>query len=125
MSKMKMDIALKIESVIVKSYVMGLHQNRDENEMKMGFHKDFVMHMNKNGELVSRPLDDWLQRLKLDGKHNDKSIKHTFALLDYTKDAAQAKVEVFVDNEHVYTDYFGLYHLEDDWKIVNKIFHSH
>ena len=111
--------------MIVDSYINGLHQNQDESAMRKGFHQDFVMHVNDHGKLINVPLSMWLDRMKLNGEKNEKLITHEFTLLDKIGKVAKAKVEVFEDGQHLYTDYFGLYLLNDGWKIVNKIFQGH
>jgi hypothetical protein len=45
--------------------------------------------------------------------------------VDVTGNAAIAKIEVFKDSRHVYTDYMSLYKFKDGWKIVNKIYQKH
>ena len=56
-----------------------------------------------------------------------KNVKttHNCALIDVTENAAVAKIEVYKDGKHVYTDYMSLYKFEEGWKIVNKIFATH
>ena len=39
--------------------------------------------------------------------------------------AASARVEVFRDGKHTFTDYLLLYKFADGWKIVSKTFHTH
>ena len=42
--------------------------------------------------------------------------------MDVTGKAAVARVELFRDGKHVFTDYLSLYQFADGWKIVAKIF---
>jgi hypothetical protein len=71
------------------------------------------------------PLDMWLERLELDGQPNPGLVEWQVDFIDVTGEAASAKLQIYEDGEHLYTDYFGLYKMPDGWKIVNKSFHSH
>ena len=99
--------------------------NRDSVAVRKGFHPDFVMKVYADDQMIHASLDMWLGRMKLDGVKNPKKIEHEFGSIDVTGNAATAKMEIFIDSKHVYTDYFLLYKFEDGWKIVGKIFYSH
>ncbi len=114
----------KIKSVLVSAYVEGIHMNRDSVAISNGFHPDFAMHVNDDGQIINVSLDMWLGRMTL-GEKNSKKIEHEFGSIDVTGNAATAKMEIFIDSKHTYTDYFLLYKFEDGWKIVGKIFYSH
>ena len=114
-----------VRQVLVDVYVEGLHVNRDLAAVQSGFHPDFVMHVYDDGHLIQAPLAMWLERLQLDGTKNPKPIDYQFDLVDVTGNSAVAKLQIFEDSKHIYTDYFGLYKFDDGWKIVNKIFFGH
>ena len=114
-----------VRQVLVDAYVEGLHVNRDLAAVQSGFHPDFVMHVYDDGHLIQAPLAMWLERLQLDGTKNPKPIDYQFDLVDVTGNSAVAKLQIFEDSKHIYTDYFGLYKFDDGWKIVNKIFYGH
>jgi hypothetical protein len=114
-----------VRRVLVDAYVEGLHANRDLAAVKSGFHPDFIMHVYDDGTLIQAPLAMWLDRLQLDGTKNPKPIDHQLDLLDITGNSAVAKLRIFEDGKHIYTDYFGLYKFDGGWKIVNKIFYGH
>ena len=114
-----------VRQVLVDAYVEGLHLNRDLAAVQSGFHPDFVMHVYDDGHLIQAPLAMWLERLQLDGTKNPKPIDYQFDLVDVTGNSAVAKLQIFEDSKHIYTDYFGLYKFDDGWKIVNKIFFGH
>lgn len=50
---------------------------------------------------------------------------HEFAMVDVTKNAAVAKIKIFRDGKHIYSDYMALYKFDDGWKMVNKIYAEH
>ena len=114
-----------IKHVLVTAYVEGIHVNRDIEAVKSGFHPDFVMHVYSDDQLIKAPLSMWLDRLQLDGTRNPKTIEHQFDLVDVSGNTALAKMQIYADEEHIYTDYLGLYRFESGWQIVNKIFYAH
>jgi hypothetical protein len=74
--------------------------------------------------LSRRTLEEWLERMKLDGKPRQGEIRAEVEVLEITGIAGLARVELYEDGAHRYTDYFGLYKTGDGWRIVSKIFHS-
>lgn len=114
-----------VRDVIVRSYIDGLHRNRDAQAVRAGFHQDFLMHVYDDGELIQVTLDMWLDHLELDGDLNASTIEYEFKSIDVTGSAATVKLEVYEDGDHIYTDYFGLYKFGGAWRIVNKIFYDH
>jgi len=114
-----------IDKVIQKSYIDGVFRLRDPDLVRGGFAPTFVMQVYWDGKLSSRTLDAWLERMKLDRTPNPKEYRGEVKVLEITGVAAVARIDVFEDSTHKYTDYFGLYKTADGWKIVSKIFHAH
>lgn len=114
-----------IQEVLETAYVQGLHVLRDEAAVRNGFHPDFMMSVNDGEGVILVPLDMWLERLELDGQRNPKQVEGRFEFVDVTGEAAAAKLQIYEDGEHRYTDYFGLYKMPEGWKIVSKSFQSH
>lgn len=114
-----------IQEVLETAYVQGLHVLRDEAAVRNGFHPDFIMSVNDGEGVTLVPLDMWIERMELDGQRNPKRVEGRFEFVDVTGEAASAKLQIFEDEEHRYTDYFGLYKMPDGWKIVSKSFQSH
>ncbi len=46
-------------------------------------------------------------------------------MVNVTNNAAVAKIKIFRDGKHIYSDYMALYKFDDGWKIVNKIYAAH
>ena len=114
-----------IQAVLVEAYVQGIHVNRDVAAVRGGFHPDFVMTVYDEGQVIQAPLQMWLDLLQLDGEPTSHTIDYAFSSIDVTGNTATAKMEIFQDGTHIYTDYFGLYKFPDGWRIVNKIFYGH
>lgn len=114
-----------IEGVIRSAYIDGVFVKRDPELVRAGFATTFVFNSYWNGALSSRTLDEWLERLKLDGVPRERDVRADIAVVERTGVAAVARIDVHLDSVHTYTDYFCLYDTEDGWKIVTKIFHGH
>lgn len=114
-----------ITAVIDTAYVQGVWIQRDPDLVRAGFAPTFVMQVPGQSELSSRTLDEWIERMNLDRKKKDRTVSAETTLVAQTGDAAIAQVELFVDDTHAYTDFFGLYRTAEGWKIVSKLFHSH
>ena len=114
-----------VRQVLLDAYVSGVHVERDTAAVRAGFHPDFVMLVDDAGRLLSISLDDWLDRMQLDGVPTSDIIRHEFRAVDVTEDAAMAVLEIYENGVHIYTDYFSLYRFTDGWRIVSKIFHGH
>jgi len=115
----------EIEKLIVEAYVQGVYVNRDEDAVRRGFHPDFVLHVYADGNIVQESLQQWLERLQLDGEKSTHSTDYAIEFVDITGNSAVAKLQVFQDSRHLYTDYFGFYKFEHGWRFVNKIFFGH
>ena len=114
-----------IREVIEKAYVTGVFIARDTAAVRSGFHPDFVMSVYDEDRIIVASLDMWLERLQLDGQQSSDTVKHVFERVDVTGGTAVVKLQLWINGEHVYTDYFGLYRFTDGWKIVTKVFAAH
>ena len=112
-----------VKDVIVSAYVEGMHINSDAEAALAGFHPEFIMHVARDGEISQVTIQAWTSRLS--GEKNENEITHEFEWVDVTGKAAKAKLLVYSNGTHIFTDYMGLYKVDGEWKIVNKIFESH
>jgi hypothetical protein len=114
-----------VRRVIETAYVTGVFVTRDTAAVRAGFHPDFVLSVLQDDRVLVVSLDRWLGHLKLDGRRSTDTVEHRFERVDVTGNTATVKLQLFVNGEHEYTDYFGLYRFSDGWKIVTKVFASH
>ena len=114
-----------IQELLESSYVKGVFVDRDESLVRAGFHAEFVMPIILDGQLIVAPLDMWLEHLQLDGQPGPDSIRPVFERIDVTGRTATVKMQIWTNDELTYTDYFSLYKLDGEWKIVTKVFSSH
>ncbi len=117
-----------IKQVIETAYVKGIHIDRDPVAIRDGFHPDFTMLVFKDNQMSKVTLEDWIARLEEGKKKNPtwaEKTTHKFEIVDLSGNAAVARIELFKDGKHVFTDYMSLYKFEGGWKIVGKIFYRH
>ncbi len=115
-----------IREVIEEAYVNGVHRHQDETKMKDGFHHDFAMLVLSNNEIDKVNVDEWLKRVA-EMKEKDPELwksetSYDFRLVDVTRNAAVAKLDVYKGTTQFSTDYMLLYKFKEGWKIVSKIF---
>ena len=123
------DDASDVKAVIQSAYVDGVHVKLDPTAMRKGFHPDFRMLVLKDGKMTAVTLEEWIGRMEAGAKKNPDAprpaIKAEFPMVDVTGNAAVARVEVYRDGKHTFTDYLSLYKFPDGWLIVGKIFQAH
>jgi hypothetical protein len=118
-----------VKKVVEEAYVKGIHVNRDVEAARKGFHPMFVMFSLRNGEVAQMTIDEWTANMEKGKKERpDQAMPkttHEFTMVDVAGDAAVARIEIFKNDKHVFTDYLSLYRCPDGWKIVGKVFHRH
>lgn len=115
-----------IREVVTSAYIDGLHRNGGREQIRAGFHPEFVMkYVDGDGNLRSVTIEEWIGRLPAEGTPVGHEVSHEIPTVDVTDDTAVARVEVYFDGEHVFTDYMGLYRFDEGWRIVTKIFQGH
>ncbi|MBN1164698.1 MAG: nuclear transport factor 2 family protein [Candidatus Krumholzibacteriota bacterium] len=118
-----------VKKVIEEAYVRGVHIDRDVPAMRSGFHPEFNMLILKDDNIVTYPIDKWVESVEKSKKDHPQppahKITYKFPWVDVTGNAAVAKIEIYRDDRHIYTDYMSLYKFPEGWKIVNKIYHGH
>ena len=117
-----------VVQVIRTAYIEGVHVKGDPALMRQGFHPEFRMYALRDGVLSVVTLDEWAARIAkaaAERKGPAPAIRHEFASVDITGNAAVARVLVHRDGKHVFTDYLSLYRFADGWKIVAKTFQAH
>ncbi len=121
---------VNIEQVIQKAYIQGVFVEGNGETIRSGFHPSFVMLFRTEDGVGQRLLEDWIsgiEKRRAEKKQPEKKpeVRGKVKVLDITGNAAIARVKVFRDGKHIYTDFMSLYRFENGWKIVGKIFHSH
>ncbi len=118
-----------IRNTIETAYVKGIHTDWNVELIKTGFHPAFTMFIYEEGGVRKFTIDEWTKSIERkkqtmpDGP--DYEIKSDIPMVDVTGNAAVARVELYKDGKHIYSDYMSLYKFDDGWKIVGKIYHRH
>lgn len=118
-----------IREVIESAYIRGIHIEWDAEAARNGFHPEFAMLIFEEDGIRKLPIGDWVKSIEQNKKNHPEGpqykITHEIPMVDVTGNAAVAKIELYRDGTHIYTDYMSLYKFEGGWKIVGKIFHRH
>ena len=114
-----------IRKVLRENYVEGMYIKRDPDVLRAGLASTLVMQVFWDGKLSTSTVSQWFERMKLNRVPTKKKIESKIKVLDITGVAAVARVDLYVDSKHKYTDFFGLYKTEEGWKMVTKMFHAY
>lgn len=121
MSRIQIQIKMATEQIkkVLNDYIIGMTQRETERIEKI-FIPAAQMFLIKDGQLVQIPIFNGLvDYIKTTPK--DENAKGKILLADITGNAASGKVEV-VSAGSVFTDFFTLLKIGNEWKIVNKIY---
>ena len=120
-----------IKDLLLTGYIHGAFNELNPEAMEKTFHKDFaIFSAGDNGELRRYPIANWVEstkRSKNDPDFNPEDNKwdHKFTNIDITGNSASVRLELFRDDELVYTDYLSLLKFDEDWKVVAKVYYRH
>ncbi|MCL4837719.1 MAG: nuclear transport factor 2 family protein [Thermoanaerobaculia bacterium] len=123
----------EIIRVITDSYVDGIHNFRDPEAIRRGFHPEFEMLFLRDGHLAKLPIADWIARIEAQNAKEApparegaaRTTEARFERLEIAGDAAVVRLELWREGKHVFTDFLSLYHFSDGWKIVGKTYYRH
>lgn len=118
------DDGTEITRLLGHEYVDAIFVNRDESAVRRGVHEDFRLFVLTDAGLLVVTLDEWLERLGLDGTPSSRRYEHRVTLLACRQDAALARVDLWEDGRHRYVDFLSLYRFPDGWRIVSKTYQS-
>lgn len=116
-----------ILSVIENAYVKGINAKFNKEAVMSGFHPAFVMFVRKESELVHYSLADWVGGMKEPADPNaaPRNIRFKPLAVNVAGDAASACIELYRDDKISTTDFFLLYKIDGNWKIVGKAYYYH
>ncbi|OJJ23643.1 hypothetical protein BKI52_04580 [marine bacterium AO1-C] len=121
----------KIKNTITHNYVHGAFNETNIEAFKHTFHPEFsIINIQENGSFFLFTRDMWidvLQKRKKDKSFDYSSIALTpkYKHVDITANKASVTLDLLLNDKVVYTDFLLLIKVEDDWKIVSKIYHEH
>lgn len=112
---------LRVEQVIVNSYIHGLIDAQDFEKAKEGIHEDFIILGHRDTLLTKKTRDQWIEQRSKRG--NLAKVSFTIVYIDIEGDAASAKLELKRETL-IAIDYIFLYKFNDNWRIVSAIDHA-
>ena len=121
----------KIKEIIQTAYVDGLQNNGNVTDIEKGFHPGFNLLGVRDDMLTKFPIYSWIESFEKRKEQDpnppaeDKKVTCKYLLIDVTGNAAMAKIELYRQENLLFTDYLQLYKFDDGWKIVSKIYYRH
>jgi hypothetical protein len=120
------DEVAAVEAVIAAAYIKGIHIDRDVDAIRKGFHPAFTMFVYEDGKISTMSIDEWIKAIEEGKKKNPDPPKvittFEFPVIEVSGNAAVARVELYKDGRHAFTDFMSLYKFADGWKIIGKIY---
>jgi hypothetical protein len=130
LKKDKMEIE-KIKTAINKNYVHGAFNETNIDAFKTIFHPEFsIINIQENGSFFCFTRDMW--EGVLHERVDDKTFDYaTIALtpeyknISVVENKASVTLNLLLNDKVVYTDFLLLTEINNEWKIVSKIYHEH
>ncbi len=107
----------------VQHYFEGMYHS-DTESLKTAFDPDAFLHGYFEGQLVHLPFNAWLKQIESRPapSKNDEPYMMNIVSVDITDNIAQVKVFDLYMGKY-FTDYLSLIKVDDNWVIMNKMFH--
>jgi len=117
-----------IKHIIQTGYVDGLLNYGDIEPTRNSFHPDFYISGLKDNHLTKYQLTEWIPRVekaRSEGKTPAMKFYVKFPIIEITEKAAMVQMDIFdkASDKQIFTDYLLLYKFDENWKIVQKIYH--
>lgn len=109
----------------IQTYFDGMHFG-DTSRLRSAFHPDAFLFGYYHGEFSRMSFEDWMS--EVEGMDKPSETGEVFDMvivsIDVTGPTAQVKVAELYAGVR-YTAYLSLMIVEENWKIVNKLYHCH
>ncbi|UCE04014.1 MAG: nuclear transport factor 2 family protein [Candidatus Latescibacterota bacterium] len=93
--------------------------NGDVDRLRRAFHSSCVLKFTRHGAYQEWPVQDYLARIR-PGRRSQRSTHILF--MDFAGSCAVVKVRID-DGERTFIDFLSLLKIDEEWKIVGKIFY--
>ena len=107
---------------VVQHYINGALSGKGD-DMRPAFHQDATIFGYVGGNLFAGPIEqlfDWN-----DQNGPAKELQSRIASIDVAGTVATVRVELDNWTGYRFTDMFTLLKVDGEWKIMNKVFHTH
>ncbi len=119
----------EIKTLINEAYVNAIHNFGDLDKARYGFMPEFAMFIQRGDMIDVIKLEDWLQRIETSRENNpsvpDAKAAAEFLQIFVVEDSAMVILELYRGEQKMFTDYFNLYKVNGEWKIIAKTFYRH
>ena len=107
----------------VRYYFDGMYHS-DTDTLKKAFDPEAFLHGYFEGQLVHLPFKAWLKQIenRPAPSKSGEAYEMKIVSMDITDNIALVKVFDLYMGKY-FTDYLSLIKLEDNWVIINKMFH--
>ena len=106
----------------INHYFKG-HATGDASHMRKAFLPTAHIEGIREGKFTSWTLDEYCAFLRGKPAADESKRERTIDLIDVSSDSAMAKATL-VHGGTVFTDYFVLLKVDDEWKIANKVYYG-
>ena len=106
----------------VQRYFDGIMQY-DAEALREAFHPEARLMASLPKGLYHAPFEQWVQFTERAAPQDLTGYKNTIVSIDIAGNAAVAKTDLEWPTVH-YVDYLSLLKIDEEWKIVNKIWHQ-
>jgi hypothetical protein len=107
---------------IVQLYIDGAKSGKGE-DMKPAFHKDATVFGYVGDDLFAGPIQNLFDWNDENGPAAELQVQ--IASIDLVDTVATVRLEIDNWTGHRFTDLFTLLKVDEEWKIMNKVFHLH
>lgn len=128
--KRKMEIE-KIKTSINKNYVHGAFNETNIDDFKTIFHPEFaIINIQEDGSFFRFTRDMWegILQERVDDKTFDYAtiaLTPEYKNISIVGNKASVTLDLLLNDKVVYTDFLLLTKIDNEWKIVSKIYHEH
>lgn len=109
-------------TAVVQHYIDGARSGKGA-DMKPAFHEEATIYGYVGPDLFAGPIQGLYEWNDENGPAKD--IESRIVSIDIVGTVASVRLESDNWTGHRYTDFFNLLKLDGQWKIMNKVFHSH
>lgn len=120
-----------IKQLITENYIHGAFNETNIEAFKAIFHPEFsIINIQENGTFFHFTRDMWeavlkerVENIKFD--YSAIALKPKFRSVEIIGNKANVTLDLLLNDQVVYTDFLLLIKINDEWKIVSKIYHQY
>lgn len=120
----------ELKNTITAKYVHGAFNETNIEAFKNIFHPEFsIVNIQDDGSFFMFTRDMWEEvlRERLSNESFDYStiaLQPKFKSIEIAGDRASVTLDLLLSNKIIYTDFLLLSKIDNQWKIVSKIYHE-